>query len=97
MLPIAELARGWLSAFGNGTHGFVYGVVLVLVVLFFPRGLVGQLGGRRDCSWIDRLPGVRAGARRVVAAPCAAACCGSGVAGQPILEAERASRSASAG
>lgn len=29
VLPVAELARGWLSAFGNGTHGFVYGMLLV--------------------------------------------------------------------
>jgi len=58
VLPAAELSRGWLSALGNGTHGFVYGVVLVLVVLFFPRGLVGHLGGRA-LALIDRLPGSR--------------------------------------
>ncbi|MET3918940.1 branched-chain amino acid transport system permease protein [Variovorax sp. OAS795] len=58
VLPAAELSRGWLSALGNGTHGFVYGVVLVLVVLFFPRGLVGHLGGRA-LALIDRLPGAR--------------------------------------
>lgn len=55
VLPVAELARGWLTAFGNGTHGFVYGVLLVVVVLFFPRGLVGHLSGR-VLRWIDRLP-----------------------------------------
>jgi len=33
-------------------------VVLVLVVLFFPRGLVGHLGGRA-LALIDRLPGSR--------------------------------------
>ena len=58
VLPAAELSRGWLSALGNGTHGFVYGVVLVVVVLFFPRGLVGHLGGK-FLSLIDRLPGAR--------------------------------------
>ncbi|MDR5796121.1 MULTISPECIES: branched-chain amino acid ABC transporter ATP-binding protein/permease [unclassified Caballeronia] len=58
VLPIAELARGWLSSFGSGTHGFVYGVVLVLVVLFIPRGLVGHLGGF-VLRFIDRLPGAR--------------------------------------
>ena len=58
VLPAAELSRGWLSSLGNGTHGFVYGVVLVLVVLFFPRGLVGHLGGRA-LALIDRLPGAR--------------------------------------
>lgn len=58
VLPIAELARGWLSAFGSGTHGFVYGVVLVLVVLFIPRGLAGHLGVH-VLRFIDRLPGAR--------------------------------------
>ena len=58
VLPAAELSRGWLGALGSGTHGFVYGVVLVLVVLFFPRGLVGHLGAR-VLSLIDRLPGGR--------------------------------------
>ncbi len=55
VLPVAELARGWLSAFGNGTHGFVYGVLLVVVVLFFPRGLVGHLSAL-VLRIVDRLP-----------------------------------------
>lgn len=55
VLPVAELARGWLSAFGNGTHGFVYGMLLVVVVLFIPRGLVGHLGDS-VLRVIDRLP-----------------------------------------
>ena len=25
VLPIAELARGWLSSVGNGMHGLIYG------------------------------------------------------------------------
>ena len=86
VLPIAELARGWLSAFGNGTHGFVYGVVLVAVVLFFPRGLVGQLGGRVT-KWIDKLPNF-ARPRRIEAVAPPAASGASASAGQPILKAE---------
>ncbi|WP_152385675.1 branched-chain amino acid ABC transporter ATP-binding protein/permease [Achromobacter sp. GbtcB20] len=43
VLPIAELVRGWLSAYANGVHGAVYGLVLVLAVLWFPRGLIGSL------------------------------------------------------
>lgn len=86
VLPIAELARGWLSAFGNGTHGFVYGVVLVAVVLFFPRGLVGQLGGRVT-HWIDKLPDFSR-ARRIGAAPLPAAVRDSASVGQPILRAD---------
>ena len=86
VLPIAELARGWLSAFGNGTHGFVYGVVLVAVVLFFPRGLVGQLGGR-VARLIDRLPDFER-ARRVAVALLPATMRDVSSFGQPILKAD---------
>jgi len=44
VLPIAEMARGWLSAVGNGMHGLVYGLILVVVVLTIPRGLAGAFG-----------------------------------------------------
>ncbi|MCJ9711343.1 branched-chain amino acid ABC transporter permease, partial [Bordetella hinzii] len=57
VVPIAELARGWLGAFGSGMHGFIYGVILVVVVLTMPRGIVGHFGVRVR-SWIDRLPGL---------------------------------------
>jgi branched-chain amino acid transport system permease protein len=86
VLPAAELSRGWLSALGNGTHGFVYGVVLVLVVLFFPRGLVGHLGGRA-LALIDRLPGSRH--RRPAPGPKQVASrVASTSRGQPLLVAE---------
>jgi branched-chain amino acid transport system permease protein len=41
VVPITELARGWLGAEAIGLHGFVYGTVLVLVVLFVPNGIMG--------------------------------------------------------
>ncbi|WP_157091491.1 branched-chain amino acid ABC transporter ATP-binding protein/permease [Methylobacterium nodulans] len=41
LVPITELARGWLGAKALGLHGFVYGIVLMLVVLFMPNGLMG--------------------------------------------------------
>lgn len=41
LVPLSELARGWLGAQALGLHGFVYGAVLVLVVLFMPNGIVG--------------------------------------------------------
>ena len=56
VLPIAELARGWLSNVGNGFHGLVYGVVLVAVVLTIPKGLVGRFG-ESFSKWVDTLPG----------------------------------------
>lgn len=43
LVPISELARGWLGAHALGLHGFVYGVVLMLVVLFMPNGLMGPV------------------------------------------------------
>ena len=44
VLPIAELARGWLSSVGSGMHGLIYGLILVAVVLTIPRGLAGAFG-----------------------------------------------------
>jgi branched-chain amino acid transport system permease protein len=41
VVPLTELARGWLGASAIGLHGFIYGTVLVLIVLFMPDGLVG--------------------------------------------------------
>ncbi|CAH1652897.1 Amino acid/amide ABC transporter membrane protein 2 (HAAT family) /amino acid/amide ABC transporter ATP-binding protein 1 (HAAT family) [Chelatococcus asaccharovorans] len=43
LVPISEVARGWLGAHALGLHGFVYGAVLILVVLFMPNGLMGLL------------------------------------------------------
>ena len=43
LVPLTEFARGMLGAEALGLHGFVYGMVLVLAVLFFPNGLMGAL------------------------------------------------------
>ncbi|HWW48261.1 MAG TPA: branched-chain amino acid ABC transporter ATP-binding protein/permease [Xanthobacteraceae bacterium] len=43
LVPVSELARGWLGAHAVGLHGFVYGVTLVVFVLFMPNGLMGFL------------------------------------------------------
>lgn len=58
VLPLAELARGWLGDLGSGVHGLVYGIVLVVVVLTIPQGVVGRFGAR-IFAWIDSLPGGR--------------------------------------
>ncbi|OZI34361.1 branched-chain amino acid ABC transporter ATP-binding protein [Bordetella genomosp. 10] len=86
VLPIAELARGWLSGAGNGMHGLVYGLILVGVVLTIPRGLAGALGPMVE-RMLDRLPYLgarRAAAVRAAAAPAAA---NDGQA-TPVLKAE---------
>ncbi len=43
LVPLTEFARGMLGAEALGLHGFVYGVVLVLAVLFMPNGIMGAL------------------------------------------------------
>jgi len=43
LVPITELARGWLGSSAIGLHGFVYGVVLILVVLFMPDGIMSVI------------------------------------------------------
>lgn len=85
VLPLAELARGWLGDAGSGVHGLVYGLVLVAFVLTIPQGLVGRFG-QRVSAWVDRLPGgkpntVPPAAARPVSQP-------SKHTGQPILVAE---------
>jgi branched-chain amino acid transport system permease protein len=68
LVPITELARGWLGAEAMGLHGFVYGVVLMLVVLFMPNGVMGVLS-----HWLTPAPPARgAQAETVAAAPRAA-------------------------
>jgi len=82
VVPLAELARGWLGASANGLHGFVYGSVLILITLTLPGGLVGTFG-----PWIarlvDRLPGTPKRAERE--APALRRI--SGTPGEPVLEA----------
>ncbi len=43
LVPITEWARAALGASALGLHGFVYGLVLILVVLFMPNGIMGAL------------------------------------------------------
>lgn len=81
VLPLAELARGWLGASANGLHGFVYGTVLVLITLTLPGGLVGTFGARFS-ALIDRLPG--GGRRRPEIVAQAPAIIG-GKLGEPVL------------
>ena len=85
VLPLAELARGWLGDMGSGVHGLVYGLVLVAVVLTIPQGIVGRFGGRVG-AWIDLLPG--GGGQALPEAPAPTAAVVSTTRGEPILVAE---------
>ncbi|MFC4276568.1 branched-chain amino acid ABC transporter ATP-binding protein/permease [Achromobacter aloeverae] len=86
VLPIAELARGWLSGVGNGMHGLVYGLILVGVVLTIPRGLAGAFGPMVE-RLLDRLPYL--GTRRPAASRATPAGSATGDAqATPVLKAE---------
>ncbi|WP_414896666.1 branched-chain amino acid ABC transporter ATP-binding protein/permease [Rhodovulum sp. YEN HP10] len=43
LVPLTEWARASFGASALGLHGFVYGVVLLLAVLFMPNGIIGLL------------------------------------------------------
>ncbi|MFG1398271.1 branched-chain amino acid ABC transporter ATP-binding protein/permease [Roseixanthobacter pseudopolyaromaticivorans] len=81
VVPLAELARGWLGASANGLHGFVYGTVLVIITLTLPGGLVGTFG-KRVGRWIDALPG---GGRAIPVREAPALTAITGTPGEPIL------------
>ncbi|MXQ10599.1 ATP-binding cassette domain-containing protein [Microvirga makkahensis] len=83
VVPIAELARGWLGASANGLHGFVYGTVLIIITLTLPAGLVGTFGPR-FMKLVDRLPG---GGRQREDRVAPALRQITGETGKPILEA----------
>ena len=85
VLPLAELARGWLGDAGSGVHGLVYGLVLVAFVLTIPQGLVGRFG-ERVTAWVDKLPGGKSVAPKPAASIPAPQ--PSSTIGAPILVAE---------
>lgn len=58
VVPLTELARGWLGGAAGGLHGFVYGAVLLIVVLTLPAGIVGRFGNGL-ARFVRRFPGAR--------------------------------------
>lgn len=63
LVPIAELARGWLGGSFAGAHLLLYGTVMVLVMLFMPRGIMGlyeslrqRLNRNRPAAEEERTP-----------------------------------------
>ena len=97
VVPLTELARGWLGAQANGLHGFVYGTALLLIVLFMRDGLVGQFRGVTG-RLLARLPGAErdtgdAEASASQPASVAPATVERPPIGEPILVADRLAKS----
>jgi branched-chain amino acid transport system permease protein len=48
MRPLSEITRMLLGGARAGAHGMVYAILLILVVLFMPKGLMGLFGRRQQ-------------------------------------------------
>lgn len=62
--PLADLIRGLLSTTRSGSSLIVYGLFLVLAILFMPRGLAGLLNNgyvKLRQRWLNKEAGVPAG------------------------------------
>jgi branched-chain amino acid transport system permease protein len=44
IVPLSELLRGWFSAAASGLHLVIYGMVVIVVMLYFPAGISGAIG-----------------------------------------------------
>jgi len=58
LTPLDVLLRGWLGGISAGLNFIVYGTVLVVAVIYFPRGIVGWLNTWYE-AFLGRLPGAR--------------------------------------
>jgi len=56
LVPIAELARSWLGGSFAGAHLLLYGTVMVIVMLFMPKGIMGLIQKSRARLANRRLP-----------------------------------------
>jgi branched-chain amino acid transport system permease protein len=43
IVPASELLRGWLSQSASGLYLVLYGLVVILVILYFPSGVSGAI------------------------------------------------------
>jgi branched-chain amino acid transport system permease protein len=44
IVPLSELLRGLLSQSTSGLHLVIYGIVVIVVILYFPSGVSGAIG-----------------------------------------------------
>ncbi|MFB0505662.1 MAG: ATP-binding cassette domain-containing protein [Thermodesulfobacteriota bacterium] len=58
LIPLDVLLRGYLGAISAGLNFIVYGIVLVVAVIYFPRGVAGWLKTWYE-PFLRRLPGAK--------------------------------------
>jgi branched-chain amino acid transport system permease protein len=44
IVPLSELLRGLLSQSTSGLHLVIYGIIVIIVILYFPSGISGAIG-----------------------------------------------------
>jgi branched-chain amino acid transport system permease protein len=44
IVPLSELLRGLLSQSTSGLHLVIYGIIVIVVILYFPSGVSGAIG-----------------------------------------------------
>jgi len=44
IVPLSELLRGFLSQSTSGLHLVIYGIIVIIVILYFPSGVSGAIG-----------------------------------------------------
>jgi branched-chain amino acid transport system permease protein len=42
-VPLSELLRGLLSQSTSGLHLVIYGIIVIIVILYFPSGVSGAI------------------------------------------------------
>lgn len=52
LVPLQEILRGWLGGQWHGLHLLIYGLLLIIVVLFLPNGILAWLKG-----WFSKMFG----------------------------------------
>jgi branched-chain amino acid transport system permease protein len=55
LTPLQELLRSWLGGGFAGLYLVIYGIILILVVIFMPQGILG-LFKRKEAANKETLP-----------------------------------------
>ena len=58
LTPLDVLLRGWLGPISAGLNFIVYGIILIVAVIYFPQGIAGWVNTWYE-SFLMRLPGAK--------------------------------------